>query len=92
MSQKDMYLIAFNILKDISDYEGSSISKSISKEEGEAFEIVMDVIARKYALEVSSDIRFCNGDEELFSNDALERIKICHVAAEKSLAGDNGTE
>lgn len=88
MSDKDIYLIAFNILKDISDYEGSSISK----EEGEAFGIVMDVIARKYALEVSDDIRFCNGDEELFSSDVLERIKIYNAAAKKSIAGDNGTE
>ena len=88
MSNKDMYLIAFNILKDFSDYESSSITK----EEGEAFGIVMDVIARKYALEVSNDIRFCNGDEELFSSDVLERIKTYHAAAEKSLAGDNGTE
>lgn len=88
MSDKDIYLIAFNILKDISDYEGSSISK----EEGEAFGIVMDVIARKYALEVSNDIRFYYGDEELFSSDVLERIKIYNAAAEKLIAGDNGTE
>lgn len=88
MNDKDIYLIAFNILKDISDYEGSSISK----EEGEAFGIVMDVIARKYALEVSNDIRFYYGDEELFSSDVLERIKIYNAAAEKSIAGDNGTE
>ena len=92
MTNKDLYMIAYNILNDLLAMEGSSMTK----EEGEAVKTIMDVLARKFTNETMWDIRFCMGAREnekvLFDGEVMERILKYNAAAEKSLAGDNETE
>ena len=91
MTNKDLYMIAYNILYDLSGMEGSRMTK----EEGEAFKTTMNVLARNFTNETMWDIRFCMGEEkekEFFDAEVMARILNYNAAAEKSIAGDNGTE
>ena len=91
MTNKDIYMIAYNILNDLSGMEGSRMTK----EEGEAVKTTTDVLARNFTNETMWDIRFCMGEEnekEFFDAEVMARILKYNAGAEKSIAGDNGTE
>lgn len=91
MTNKDLYMIAYNILYDLLGMEGSRMTK----EEGEAVKTTMDVLARNFTNETMWDIRFCMGEDkekEFFDAEVMARILKYNAAAEKSIAGDNETE
>ena len=84
MTSKDLYMIAYNILYDLSAMEG----RRMTKEEGEAVKTAMDVLARNFTNETMCDIRFCMGKEtekEFFDAEVMARILKYNAGAEKSL-------
>ena len=85
MTNKDLYMIAYNILNDLSGMEGSRMTK----EEGEAIKTTMDVLARNFTNETMWDILLCMGvkgkEKELFDAEVMERVLKYHAGAEKSL-------
>ena len=85
MTNKDLYMIAYNILYDLSAMEGSRMTK----EEGEAVKTTMNVLARKITNETMLDIRFGGGEEkekEFFDAEVMARILKYNAEAEKSLS------
>ena len=91
MTNKDLYMIAYNILHDLSGMEGSRMTK----EEGEAVKTTMGVLARNFTNETMWDIRFGGGEEEdkeFFDGEVMARVLKYNAEAEKSIAGDNGTK
>ena len=85
MTDKDLYMIAYNILYDLSGMEGSRMTK----EEGEAVKTTMNVLARNFTNETMWDIRFCMGEEkekEFFDAEFMARILKYNTGAEKSLS------
>ena len=86
MSNKDFYMIGFNILYDVENYEGSQITK----EEGEAIKTVKNVLARLYASKTMWDIRIPKeGNEkekyDIFCDKVMQRIPVYHKAANKGI-------
>ena len=82
MTNKDLYMIAYNILYDLSGMEGSRMTK----EEGEAVKTAMNVLARNFTNETMWDIRFCMGKEtekEFFDAEVMVRILKYNAGAEK---------
>ena len=79
-------MIAYNILNDLSEMEGSRMTK----EEGEAVKTTMNVLARNFTNETMWDIRFCMGEEtekEFFDAEVMSRLLKYHAAAERALGG-----
>ena len=84
MTNKDLYMIAYNILYDLSEMEDSRMTK----EEGEAVKTTMDVLARNFTNETMWDIRFCMGEEKekvFFDEEVMARVLKYNAEAEKSL-------
>ena len=85
MTEKDLYMIAYNILYDLSGME----CRRMTKEEGEAVKTTMDVLARNFTNETMWDIRFCMGvkgkEKEFFDEEVMARVLNYNAGAGKSL-------
>ena len=84
MNTRDFYMIGFNILSDIENYEGSKLTD----EEGDAIKTVKNALARLYTHETMMDIRVPKGGEscELFNEKVMQRIPVFHKADTESLS------
>lgn len=79
-------MIGLNVLNDVRFMEGSCMTK----EECEAFDMVINVLARLYARETMFDIRSIMGKDKdpscgVFTEDTIERIRVYHQNAEEGL-------
>ena len=86
MTEKETYMIGLNVLNEVKFMDGSCMTK----EEGEAFDMVINVLARLYARETMFDIRCIMGKDkgpssEVFTEDTIERIRVYHQNAEEGL-------
>lgn len=84
MTEKETYMIGLNVLNDVRFMESSSMTKG----EGEAFDMVINVLARLYARETMFDIRSIMGKDpssEVFTEDTIEKIRVYHQNAEEGL-------
>lgn len=83
MSTEDFYMIGFNVLDDIENYEESKITA----EEGEAIKTVKNMLARLYTSKIMWNIRIPNKEDnsESFCDKVLRRISVYHKIGERGL-------
>lgn len=82
MTNKDAYLMAYAVLKDVLDYD----ARLLSPDENLAVTKAMTAIARLYAEETIKDVR--STDLECFGDKMVKRIHLYNEAAKKAVAAD----